>query len=142
MDEQNVAVVQNQRPTAVTVLCILTFIWSGLMALVSLIGIFASGWFASLLGDYGGGALGDMAGGILIVIFLISFILWGLSLFGAIKMFGMKKSGYILYMIPNCLMLIGQIIGIFSAFTFGSFLYLLVSILFIVMYGMNLKLMK
>lgn len=130
-----------QRPGMLTTLCILTFIWSGLWTLLSLVGIFASGWLGAYVGGMLGG-FGDMGTGIFIVVFVIMLIFWGLSLLGAIKMFGLKKSGFILYVIPNGLMALLQIFSIATAFTTGGLVYLLVSILFIVLYAQNLKFMK
>ena len=145
MEEQNTATIPEvqevKRPALLTVACILTMIWSGLMALLFLVGIFASGWIAGMLDSYMSG-LGALGGAAFIIIFIIGFALWGLSLWGAIKMMGLKKGGFIMYVIPNGLMLLFQLIGIFSAFSFGSFLYLLVSIAFIVIYAMHLKIMK
>ena len=140
MEQQNTTA--PQRPGMLTALCILTFIWSGAWTLLSLIGIFASGWISSFFSQYLGTGGGGIIGSYFAIVMIVLFILWGLSLFGAIKMFGLKKSGYIIYMIPNCLMLLLQIIGMLAAFTVGSFIYLLISILFIVLYGMNLKFMK
>ncbi len=48
-----------KRPQFLTVLCVLSYIGSGLWALVSLIGIFASGWIMSMLG--GGAAESAMS---------------------------------------------------------------------------------
>jgi tryptophan-rich sensory protein len=144
MEEQNATIPEVQevkRPALLTVACILTMIWSGLWALLSLIGIFASGWLAGMLESYMSG-LGALGGAAFLIVFIVLFVLFGLSLWGAIKMMGLKKGGFILYVIPNGLMLLFQIIGIFSAFSFGSFIYLLVSIGFIVIYALNLKNMK
>ena len=138
MEQQNVTLEKKERPGLLTALCILTFIFSGAMALLSLIGIFASGWIMGMIG----GSVGGLIGQYFAIAMAISFILWGLSLFGAIKMFQMKKIGYVLYMIPNCLMLLFQLIGLVAAFTVGSLIFLLVSILFIILYSKNLKIMS
>lgn len=140
--EENMNPVQTtQRPGMLTTLCILTFIWSGLWTLLSLIGIFASGWLGSVMDDYIPG-MGGMGTGIFIVVFIVMFIIWGLSLLGAIKMFGLKKSGFIMYVIPNGLMALLQIFSIVAAFSPFGLIYLLVSILFIVLYAQNLKFMS
>ena len=98
--EQPITLQKKERPGMLTALCILTFIWSGLWTLLSLIGIFASGAFMSYFENMlpGGGA---MATSIFIIVFVILFILFGLSLFGAIKMFTLKKSGFIMYTIST-----------------------------------------
>lgn len=132
---ENTNTAEKARPGILTALCICSLIWGGLMMLLSLIGIFASGWIMSLLGGIGGGAIG----GYFAIIMVVSLLFWFLSFFGALKMMKLKKSGFIMYAIPNGLMLIFQIIGIVSAFTPFSLIYLLVSIVFLVLYGMNLK---
>ncbi len=140
-----------ERPGMVTTLCILTFIGSGLSSLLGLIGIFASGWVMSLMGaevdaavaESGGGAAAEAAAaevegamamgtGILIAAFVFVLILSLLTLFGAIKMWSMKKSGFTLYAIGGGLWAILCIIGM-------SWLAAIVTIAFIVMYGMNRK---
>jgi hypothetical protein len=141
MEQQNPTLQKKERPGGLTALCILTFIWSGLWTLLALIGIFASGAFIGYFENMlpGGGA---MATGIFIAVFAILFILFGLSLFGAIKMFTLKKSGFVIYAISNGLMLLLQIFSLVSAFNLGGLIYLLISILFIVLYAQNLKVMS
>jgi hypothetical protein len=142
MEEMNtIQPVKQERPSILTTFLILTCIWSGLMTLLSLIGILASGTISGLI-DNAVPGLGALSGTYIIIVFIISFVLWGMSLFGAIKMFSLKKSGFILYIIPNGLMLIFQLIGIATAFTLGSFFYLIVSILFIYIYAKHLKIMS
>lgn len=144
MEEQNTTIPVTQetkRPGLLTAACILTMIWSGLWTLFSLIGVFASGWIGGLVEGYVPG-MGNLGGAVILIACIISLILWGLSLWGAIKMIGLKKGGFIMYIIPNGLMLLFQLIGLFTSFTFGSFFYFLVSIGFIIIYAMNLKNMK
>lgn len=143
-----------ERPGMLTALCILTFIGSGLVSLLGLIGIFASGWVMSLLGaqvdqaaaEAGGGAAVEAAAaevegamamgtGILIAAFVLVLGLALLSLFGAIKMWSLKKSGFIMYAIGTGLWAVICILG-------ASWLAAVASIVFIVLYGMNLKHMK
>ena len=143
-----------QRPGMLSALCSLTFIGSGLTSLLSLIGIFATGWVMSLMGaevdnavaESGGGAAAEAAAaevegamamgtGLIIAAIVFVLILSLLSLFGAIKMWNMKKSGFIMYAIGTGIWAILCIIGM-------SWLAAIVSIGFIVMYGMNLKHMK
>ncbi len=147
------------RPGFLTAICILSFIGSGLWALLSLIGIFASGWIMSILGGMMGGGMKsapamegvsaeDMAaasaaveggmgmfGGMIIIIFVVSLIFAALSLFGVIKMWAQKKSGFILYVIPNGLCLLGSLISF-------DILMILITGGFIAMYAVNLKHMK
>jgi hypothetical protein len=141
MEQQNVTLEKKERPGGLTALCILTFIWSGIWTLIALVGIFASGAFIGYFENMlpGGGA---MATGIFIAVFAILFILFGLSLFGAIKMFTLKKSGFVMYTIANGLMLLLQLYSIATAFSIGGLIYLLISLLFIILYAQNLKYMS
>ncbi|MFH0867249.1 MAG: hypothetical protein V1904_13725 [Bacteroidota bacterium] len=128
------------RPVLLTAICICTFIWSGIMTVMSLIGIIASGIFADFITDYIGG-LAAVIGGYIAIIMGVFFLLWFLSLFGAIKMFRMKKSGFIFYIIPNCIFLIIQMLLLYFIPTMHWFVYLyaVVSLLFIILYASNLK---
>ena len=76
-----------------------------------------------------------MGTGLIIAAIVFVLILSLLSLFGAIKMWNMKKSGFIMYAIGIGIWAILCIIGM-------SWLAAIVSIGFIVMYEMNLKHMK
>jgi hypothetical protein len=140
MEQVNVTPEKKGRPGLLVALCICTFIWSGIMAIFSLIGIIASGMFADLFREYLGGAAA-VIGGYIAIIMAVSFIFWFLSLFGAIKMFKLKKSGFVFYVIPNCLMLIIQIALIYfmPSAHWIVYLYTFVSVLFIVLYAANLK---
>lgn len=129
MEEQNVqenapSVEAKQRPTFLTVLCILTFIGSGLGVLFSLLGILGLGATNSFLSNYAGAAASSgMLKPILILIFS------GASLYGAIMMWSLKKMGYYLYVAAQILIV---------AFGF-SWIGLFFAALFIVLYGLNLK---
>jgi hypothetical protein len=141
------------RPQFLTVLCILSYIGSGLWALLSLIGIFASGAIIGLLAgdamssvDTSGmtpeqaeqfqavatGGIMGMLSSYAIVIFVVSLIFASLSLFGVIRMWKMKKSGFWLYSIPNGLIAVLGLIG-------GSIFGPIIGVAFIVMYALNLK---
>lgn len=148
------------RPQFITILCVLSFIGSGIWALVSLIGTFASGFIMSFLG-IGANSLPPMeesgmsqeqinavteaassSGGMASVIFsyfmvimIVSLVLSIVSILGVVKMWKLKKSGYWLYTGVNGLLAILMLVG-------GSWFQALVGIAFIVMYGLNLKHMK
>ncbi len=125
MEEQNVQT--TQRPVFLTVLCILTYIGSGLGLLFGLIGLVAAGAiesFASYL------PIPGVDSGIFKAI--ISLILIAGSLFGAIQMWKLKKLGFYIYAAANVILLIMSF-GIMS---------LIFTALFIVLYGLNLKHME
>ena len=82
MSEENL---QSTRPTFLTVLCILTFIGSGLGVIGNLLGLAGSAALASF--STGGGAMWSVVG----------LAASGLCLYGAIQMWGLKKQGFMLY---------------------------------------------
>jgi len=131
MEEQNVQT--HKRPVFLTVLCILTFIWSGFAILGTLLATFGMGALTSMLGSAFTGGTGYM-----VVLLIISAV----SLFGAIKMWGLKKQGFYIYAAAN---IIGMIVPYFfgTVFNISSFLFgLLFTGGFIVMYYLNLKAME
>lgn len=130
-----------RRPALLTVLCVLTFLCSGFATLLSLSGIFASNWILNMLEPWLPGLEG-YSSAFLIVFFFIMLVIWGLSLWGAIMMFNRRKGGFILYLIPNGLLLIMQSILTISAFNVFFLLFVLISILFIILYATQVKFMK
>ncbi|MDZ4824061.1 MAG: hypothetical protein SH856_11430 [Flavobacteriales bacterium] len=143
-----------ERSGFLNVLCILSFIGSGLWALGSLIGIFASTWIMSLLGmaveqglsdnnsgltesqreDLGqaAGILGSVGTGVIIAVFIVSLILALLSLMGVAKMWKLQKSGFTLYVIGNGIYLLLMLISV-------NVLGIIVTGAFIGMYAANRK---
>ena len=83
-----------ERPGMLTVLCILTFIGSGLGVIGALMFLLASGTIASLSESVPQLAM-IAAGGVGYSIITLLFAAG--SLFGAIQMFQLKKSGFYLY---------------------------------------------
>ena len=121
------------RPTFLTVLCILTFIGSGLGVLGSILLFVGAGAVMSYFGTMSGA---EGAGGMGYVIGLL--ILSGTSLFGAIQMWNLKKIGFYIYTGVG-------IIGIILPLLFGmgfSTLGTIITIAFIVMYYLNVKYMS
>lgn len=95
-----------ERPTFLTVLCILTFIGSGLGLIGGLVGLFGGSFLSFLTG--GGGTT------IAIIVGLVASVL---CLLGAIRMWGLYKQGFILYLVGALLAIVGSII---SATTMGA----------------------
>ncbi len=127
-----------KRPTFLTVLCILSFIFSGIGLIgliILLIGMGAMSSLASSAIDAGGTYTGPSIGltwAYLIVGFLTTLI----GLFGVIKMWKLQKVGFYIY---TACVVISIIMGIvYSGFGFMSILPLV----FVVLYGLNLKAMK
>ncbi|MDE5417864.1 hypothetical protein L3049_07570 [Labilibaculum sp. DW002] len=151
-----------QRPTLLTVLCILTFIGSGVNVFSNLMGMVMSPIKSFLGPEFFEMALQDipeepvkkfveqafemaqLAIDHIFEISLANFILYAASLTGAILMFQLKKLGFYIYASAQVLLLFvaPAFIG-FNLFTnigilFGSFF----AILFIALYAVNLKKMN
>jgi hypothetical protein len=96
-----------KRPGFLTVLCILTFIGSGLGLLGAIFGLIG----ASFIGMFT--PQGTM------IVQIIGLLASALCLFGAIKMWGLYKQGFMLYLVGAILGIVGPII---SAVTMKSYL--------------------
>jgi hypothetical protein len=119
-------------PTFLKVLCILTFIGSGLVALGMILLLVGAG---ALLANIPG--IGAALGGATVLI-IISILLAGANIYGAIQMMGLKKIGFYIYTGAQVLGLILPLI--FGAgFSIGALFF---SALFVVLYGLNLKHMQ
>jgi hypothetical protein len=138
MEEMNnVPQAKAVRPTLLTVLCILTFIGSGLSLLLYLLAAVLFGTMVEFLSSIPG--MSAVTGGG-VGFFVIMFILAFISLFGAIRMWNLKKMGFYLYTVAQILMIImpfvfitGSQIGVFG---------IVITVLFIILYGLNLKVME
>lgn len=98
---ENVQGGEKKRPTFLTVLCILTFIGSGLGVLGGILGLVGSSALASFAPSAGGG----------IIWALLALIASALCLFGAIQMWGLKKMGFTLYLAGSAISIIVTIIN-------------------------------
>jgi len=140
-----------KRPQFLTVLCVLSFIWSAIVLLVLLICLLSSGFIFNTLQSLVDGTvqypgidaeqqvaieylltLGQKTFSIIIVVAMIWYLT---SLLGVIKMWKLQKWGFYIYAVINGL---GLIYSIYS----GSYLGLVISAGFIGMYYANLKYMK
>jgi hypothetical protein len=125
-----------ERPTFLTVLCILSFIGSGLSSLLFLIAVIAAGAIMDFMASLPGMSELSTGGS---GFFLVSFLLALGSLFGAILMWNLKKIGFYLYAAAN-------IVAIFVPlmFTTGDigWLGLVITVVFIILYGLNFKYME
>jgi len=117
-----------KRPTFLTVLCILTFIGSGLGLLFSIIGVVAAGALSGIASKLPMSTVADVGMGKSIAI----LVMYAGSLFGAIQMWNLKKLGFFIYAIANIILLVLNF-GIWG---------LVFTAAFIVMYAVNLKYME
>jgi hypothetical protein len=130
-----------KRPVLLTILCVFSFFFSGAMTLFSLSGIIFSGLITDLIRESAPG-LDELSGALFIAVFLVLFILFGLSLWGAILMFSLRKGGFVLYVIPNGLKLVLMIIYLLGAFSTWVLVFTLVGAAFIVLYSTQVRKMK
>lgn len=122
------------RPTFLTVLCILSFIGSGLGVLGGLLGILAVGAMGSMFADIPG--MGAVIGASTAYL-VIALILAGASLYGAIQMWKLKKQGFYIYTGAQVVSLIIPMVMLQGAgFNAVGFLF---TALFVGLYAMNLK---
>lgn len=129
-----------QRPTMLTVLCILSFIFGGIaiiMLVIALLGMGAVSAGASMLENAGGtttytGPSTSLTWAYLIVGFLTAIV----SLYGVIKMWKLEKMGFFLYTGATVVSIIMGVV--YSGFGIMS----IVPLVFVVLYGLNLKYMR
>lgn len=97
-----------KRPGFLTVLCILTFIGSGLGVLGGLLGLIGTSFLPSFMSVQG-----------TMIVQIIGLLAAALCLFGAIKMWGLAKQGYMLYVVGCVLSIVGSVV---SAVTIKSYM--------------------
>ncbi len=141
MAEENTEVKETptkKRPALLTVLCILSFIGSGLSVLVYLLLLIGAGTFLSFLGNVPGfgDAMAESGAGGGMAYLAITLVLNAGTLTGAIMMWGLKKLGFWIYAGAFVLQFILPMIMVSGKFSiFG----LIIMALFITLYGINLK---
>lgn len=138
------------RPTFLTVLCILSFIAAGFAIIAYVLVITAIGAISAVASNVESmsGESGQMAAqvsdalsktpsvGLTWAYVAIGFVTTLVGLFGVIKMWKMQKIGFFLYTGANIVSIIMTIV--YSGFGVG----IIISALFIVLYGLNLKHLK
>ncbi len=122
----------SQRPTLLTVLCILSFISAGITALFVLLVLVAAGALASnaALAPY----LSQVAAGGTIYM-ILTIVLAGASFYGVLQMWKLKKLGFFIYAGANVVALIVPLIFGAGFSIVGAGL----TALFVGLYYMNVK---
>lgn len=143
-----------QRPGFLTALCILTWVGCGISLIVSIMAYIAAkaamalaGGFSSLAGTEGEKAMSELNNGMTNVYLSLGASVVGvlLCLFGSIMMWKLNKKGYFVYIAGQVLPIIGTFAFAIPGASMGAMTYvmaLIFPILFIVLYGLNLKHMK
>jgi len=170
LDEQlgidQMHVVQNQqvesreeRPMFLTVLCILSFIGNGLGIMQGVIGLLMASIWGQMFKAIKRNGVNNIGKAQVEINQILNSITWFslmfiiaavLCLFGTILMWKLKKSGFILYVLGQCL----PVLGTFFLFEFMfngpavgfgiliSIFSAIFPICFVIMYGLNLKHLK
>jgi hypothetical protein len=132
-----------KRPSLLTVLCILTFIWSGWNMVSNLaVGFFFdffSKFFTQFAETYKISGM-DILTDAKPLYFFVSAVLYVGSVAGAFLMWRLKKTGFHVYTISQILMLIAPMY--FFRLPSPSWFEVLISGVFIVLYSSNLKQMN
>ena len=129
-----------RRPELLTVLCILSFVGSGLAVISNLFIYMSFDEVITIIEDY---ELGlpefemIMSGGKRF--FITGFFLYSISLMGAIQMWKLRKVGFHLYTVAQIFILLLPVVFI-EAYQF-SLISLLLTIAFVLAYFSNLKFM-
>jgi hypothetical protein len=157
MEQQNFGtpVPPAQRPTFLTVLCILSWIWQGILAIIILLGALAIGAItAGYSSDAVQNELAEMSAsdpdaaaavstvattsaGLLWAAVIIGFICVVLSFIGVLQMWKLKKSGFYIY---TAAFVISAIMGFVGGEP--SYFGLVIGAAFVAMYAANLKYMR
>lgn len=127
---------EQKRPGLLSVMCILTYIFSGIGVIVGLLALIAAGILANIMPASLSGVMtsgGGMVGGIVFLVTTIGTFL------GAIMMWKLKKTGFYLY---SGSYLVRFIVPIFLPYGAFQIFPLIIMAAFIVLYGVNLKTMQ
>lgn len=149
--EEQLSFEEQQQPQTLKVLCVLTFIFSGLAGFFSLLGmLFARPLFAKIRESY---ALLEsnpdmsekqlaqvqkflsLGEGTFIILCGVYLLLIGLSFFGALQMWQMKYRGFIMYAAANLIFLTSNLIAL-------NIVMAVVDILFLALYYGQSKYLK
>lgn len=126
-----------QRPTFLTVLCILSFIAAGIGIVMGILGAIAAGAMSAGLSEAGLGSAASGAMGNVWMVVIISIALTVIGLVGVLQMWKLKKMGFYIYTGASVASIIAGIVMVgFSPIS------VIISVAFIVMYGLNLKAMN
>lgn len=149
--QQPIETQPEKRPDFLSILCVLSFIWSGLVLLVLLFCLLFGGLLFELMEKMLSGANGmpaidetqeaaiqsvlKLGRGAFSAIIAFSMIMQLTSALGVFKMWRMQKWGFYIYAGINGL-------GLIFNFISGSFFMALMSLTFIIMYALNFKHLK
>ncbi len=136
------------RPERLNILCILTFVGSGISALSSLIMYFSIDGIQVLFENGAFDFVDDNASlealelliGVNSTFFILNALIFALSFYGALLMFNLRKFGFHLYTISQILLVI--ISQVYLPNLPFPFFKVMISLIFIALYSKYLKIMK
>jgi hypothetical protein len=116
---------KHQRPIFLTVLCLFSFVFYGMISTFLLLAFFFSGWISEVRNSY----LPDRteSKGTIILIIIMGLLLHLVSFFGSIKMWYRRKSGYLMLSISTLIIALYQLFSDrISVFTTAVYIILIV----------------
>lgn len=119
---------KRSRPAFLTLLCLFSFVFYGLISLVFFLALFFSGWIADVRSKYL--PEGTESKGIIILITLAGLLLHLVSLTGSIYMWYRRRSGYLMLSISTLIILLYQLLS-----SSISVLTTVVYFIFIILFG-------
>jgi len=123
---------KHARPFFLTLLCLVAFVFYGLLSGFFLSALFLSGWISEVRSKYLPEA--DESKSTIIIITVLGLILHLVSLFGSINMWYRRKSGYLMMSISTMIIALYQLFSDrISIFTTAVY------ILFIILFGIYYK---
>ena len=117
--------VNGPRPFLLTLLCLFSFIFYGLISILLLLAFFFSGWISEVRNSY----LPDRteSKGTIILILVAGLLLHLVSLFGSINIWYRRKSGYLMLSISTLIIALYQLFSDrISVFTTAVYIILIV----------------
>ncbi len=97
------------RPVLLSVLCVFSFVFYGLISLIFLFALFYSGWISEVRNKYL--IEGTESKDIILLITAFGFVLHLISLIGSIIIWYRRKSGYLMLSISTLIMVLFQLLS-------------------------------
>lgn len=118
--------VTGKRPVLLTALCLFSFVFFGMIALLLVISLFYAGSFRSLLNTYLAGATLNTSGVFLIIASL--FIVYACAFTGILFMWRLRRKGF--YLFAGAVLILGVFQLFSNDFSFLSTTILIILLLF------------
>ncbi len=124
-----------QRPLGLSILCMIAFVYYGLLTLVFLSGLIFSTGINDIINTYI--QQYELSRSRLLLINLVASFLFGISFWGIYKLWILKRGGFYILLTSSTLLIISQLVqGAINWF------YLIVAVIFILLFGIYFKRLK